>query len=79
MPTWADDIDRRVNFAMAMGIDRAVVKAGDPIVIMVGGSPGIGNTNTVRVAAVPKKMGEHVNVLVPPDHAGNVDMHEMIP
>lgn len=54
-PTWAEDLDCRLTFAIETGFERGVMKAGTPIVIVTGWRPGSGHTNTVRVVTLGEK------------------------
>lgn len=50
---WAEDVDRRVNFAMEIGKARGFFKTGDCVIVLTGWQPGSGFTNTMRVVPVP--------------------------
>lgn len=50
---WAEDVDRRVNFAMDIGKARGFFKTGDCVIVLTGWQPGSGFTNTMRVVPVP--------------------------
>lgn len=50
---WAEDVDRRVNFAMDIGKVRGFFKTGDCVIVLTGWQPGSGFTNTMRVVPVP--------------------------
>jgi pyruvate kinase len=60
---WKDDMDARINYALDMAWDRAMVKAGTPIVLVTGWKAGAGSTNTVRVISMPERAKEKVRVL----------------
>ncbi|XP_039256585.1 pyruvate kinase PKM-like [Styela clava] len=49
---WADDVDGRVKFAIATGLQRKMFKSGDFVVVVTGWQPGSGFTNTMRVIVV---------------------------
>lgn len=51
-PSWAEDLNCRLAFAVETGFERGVMKAGTPIVIVTGWRPGSGHTNTVRVVTL---------------------------
>lgn len=53
MDKWAEDVDRRLNYALGVGIDRQMLAAGDPIIVLTGSKAGEGNTCTIRVLNVP--------------------------
>ncbi|XP_062848420.1 pyruvate kinase PKLR [Trichomycterus rosablanca] len=49
---WADDVDNRVDFAMAIGKIRGFFKSGDMVIVVTGWSPGSGHTNIMRAVPV---------------------------
>ncbi|XP_043933441.1 pyruvate kinase PKM isoform X1 [Protopterus annectens] len=51
--SWAEDVDRRVNFAMDVAKARGFIKTGDVVIVLTGWRPGSGYTNTMRVLPVP--------------------------
>ncbi|XP_078541147.1 pyruvate kinase PKM isoform X2 [Lissotriton helveticus] len=51
--SWAEDVDRRVNFALDIGKARGFFKSGDVVIVLTGWRPGSGYTNTMRVVPVP--------------------------
>ncbi|XP_072258208.1 pyruvate kinase PKM isoform X2 [Pyxicephalus adspersus] len=50
---WAEDVDRRVNFAMDIGKARGFFNTGNCVIVLTGWQPGSGFTNTMRVVPVP--------------------------
>ncbi|XP_028911580.1 pyruvate kinase PKLR [Ornithorhynchus anatinus] len=52
-PVWADDVDRRVQFAIDSGKLRGFLRTGDPLIVVTGWRPGSGYTNIMRVIGVP--------------------------
>uniref|UniRef100_W5MHY8 Pyruvate kinase n=1 Tax=Lepisosteus oculatus TaxID=7918 RepID=W5MHY8_LEPOC len=50
---WADDLDRRVTFAMDIGRARGFFGAGDMVIVVTGWRPGSGFTNIMRAVSVP--------------------------
>ncbi|KAK8379816.1 hypothetical protein O3P69_019659 [Scylla paramamosain] len=49
---WMDDVNARVDYAVAFGKQRGFVKSGDPVVVVTGWQKGAGFTNTMRVLIV---------------------------
>ncbi|XP_045122884.1 pyruvate kinase-like isoform X4 [Portunus trituberculatus] len=49
---WMDDVNARVDYAVAFGKQRGFVKSGDPVVVVTGWQKGAGFTNTMRVLYV---------------------------
>jgi len=47
--SWQDDVEERINFAIAHGKKRGMVKTGDVVIAVQGWKGGVGQTNTVRV------------------------------
>jgi len=45
---WQQDVDDRVNFAIAQGKKRGMVKTGDVVIALQGWKGGVGYTNTIR-------------------------------
>ncbi|XP_038624426.1 pyruvate kinase PKLR [Tachyglossus aculeatus] len=52
-PVWADDVDRRVRFAVDSGKLRGFLRTGDLLIVVTGWRPGSGYTNIMRVVGVP--------------------------
>ncbi|XP_050693966.1 pyruvate kinase-like isoform X3 [Eriocheir sinensis] len=50
---WMDDVNARVDYAVAFGKQSGFVKSGDPVVVVTGWQKGAGFTNTMRVLIVP--------------------------
>ncbi|NXD25163.1 KPYM kinase, partial [Spelaeornis formosus] len=50
---WAEDVDLRVTLGMNVGKARGFFKSGDLVIVLGGGRPGSGYTNTMRVVPVP--------------------------
>ncbi|KAG9508690.1 Pyruvate kinase PKM, partial [Fragariocoptes setiger] len=50
---WAQDVDARVNSAIAFGQSRNILKTGDYIIVITGWRRGPGSTNTMRIQLVP--------------------------
>ncbi|KAK4317285.1 hypothetical protein Pmani_011624 [Petrolisthes manimaculis] len=46
---WMEDVNSRVDYAVAFGKERGFVKTGDPVVVVTGWQKGAGFTNTMRV------------------------------
>ncbi|XP_028650922.1 pyruvate kinase PKM-like isoform X1 [Erpetoichthys calabaricus] len=53
MPVWADDVDQRVNFGMAVGKARGFFSSGDIVIVVTGWRPGSGYTNIMRAVSAP--------------------------
>ncbi|XP_039219261.1 pyruvate kinase PKLR isoform X2 [Crotalus tigris] len=51
--TWAEDVDRRVQFGMEMGRVRGFLRSEDVVIVVTGWRPGAGFTNIMRVQQVP--------------------------
>lgn len=49
---WTEDVDARVNSAMAFGRGRGILTAGDYVVVVTGWRRGPGSTNTLRIQLV---------------------------
>ena len=50
--TWSEDIEARLEFAIAKGRDMGFIRKGSFIVFVTGWHPGTSSTNTVRVLEV---------------------------
>ncbi|XP_058015860.1 pyruvate kinase PKLR isoform X2 [Ahaetulla prasina] len=51
--SWAEDVDRRVQFGIEMGRVRGFLRSEDVVIIVTGWRPGAGFTNIMRVQQVP--------------------------
>lgn len=49
---WMEDVNARVDYAVAYGKQRGFVKSGEPVVVVTGWQKGAGFTNTMRVLYV---------------------------
>lgn len=49
---WAQDVDARVNSAIAFGQSRRILKKGDNVIVITGWRRGPGSTNTLRIQIV---------------------------
>lgn len=49
---WAQDVDARVNAAVAFGKGRGILKTDDNVIVITGWRRGPGSTNTLRIQAV---------------------------
>lgn len=58
MDEWTADVDRRIWKAISMAVERGLVKAEDPIVLLSGWKPGSGATNTMRIIAAQDMSGK---------------------
>lgn len=52
---WSEDMDARIAFAVEIGYELGVLKAGSPIVLVTGWRSGSGHTNTVRIIRAPNR------------------------
>ncbi|XP_068108655.1 pyruvate kinase PKLR isoform X1 [Hyperolius riggenbachi] len=52
LETWADDVDRRVQFAIEIGKVRGFLNKEDVVIIVTGWRPGAGFTNIMQVVKV---------------------------
>ncbi len=52
---WQTDVDNRIRYGLATGLDLGILRKGDPIVAVQGWRAGGGSTNTMRVLSVPDK------------------------
>ncbi|KAM3910260.1 LOW QUALITY PROTEIN: pyruvate kinase PKLR [Leptodactylus fuscus] len=53
LEVWADDVDRRVQFGIAIGKVRGFLHKDDIVIILTGWRPGSGYTNIMKVERVP--------------------------
>lgn len=51
-PDWTEDVDARVNAAIAFGKGRGILKTNDHVIVVTGWRRGPGSTNTMRVQNV---------------------------
>lgn len=52
LPEWTQDLDERVQFAIAFGKSNGFIKTGDNVVCITGWRQGAGSSNTVRILNV---------------------------
>jgi len=57
---WMDDVDRRVNFAVAAGKSMGIIHTGSSVAVVTGWKTGAGSTNTLRILTVDEQ-GNFVN------------------
>ncbi|XP_063295469.1 pyruvate kinase PKLR isoform X2 [Pelobates fuscus] len=53
LDVWADDVDRRVQFAISIGKVRGFLHKDDVVIFLTGWRPGSGYTNIMQVVRVP--------------------------
>ncbi|CAH2327564.1 pyruvate kinase PKLR isoform X1 [Pelobates cultripes] len=53
LEVWADDVDRRVQFAISIGKVRGFLHKDDVVIFLTGWRPGSGYTNIMQVVRVP--------------------------
>jgi len=49
---WSQDVDARVNAAIALGLSKGLLKQGDHVIVITGWRRGPGSTNTMRIQTV---------------------------
>lgn len=52
---WAEDMDKRIGYAIDVGFEQGLMKVGAPIVIVTGWRAGTGYTNTIRVITITER------------------------
>ncbi|GAA5876804.1 hypothetical protein JCM8547_003170 [Rhodosporidiobolus lusitaniae] len=52
---WQIDVDNRIRYGLARGLDLGIVRKNDTIVALQGWRAGGGSTNTMRILSVPEK------------------------
>ncbi|KAI9506268.1 Pyruvate kinase [Coemansia sp. RSA 1358] len=76
---WQNDVDERIQFAIASALDSGLVKKDDVVISIQGWRGGVGNTNTMRILRAnleheSLKMGSGVNSRVSTPIPGSPDL-----
>ncbi|KAI5478341.1 hypothetical protein MNV49_005192 [Pseudohyphozyma bogoriensis] len=50
---WQNDVDNRIRYGLAQGLELGILKKGDTIIAIQGWRAGGGSTNTMRILSVP--------------------------
>ena len=65
-------MDARIAFAVEIGYELGVLKAGSPIVLVTGWRSGSGHTNTVRIIRAPNRQ-KKMHILSASKKVGKTD------
>ena len=55
LPDWSDDVERRIWFAIGVGVKGHVIHVGSTVIIVTGRQPGSGHTNNVRIISFTER------------------------
>ncbi|KAK9764636.1 Pyruvate kinase, partial [Basidiobolus ranarum] len=46
---WQQDVDERIQWGIEQALEMNILKRGDTVVVIQGGKPGVGHTNSMQV------------------------------